>query len=275
MTPHRLAAATISVAALLAIAGFTALGAIFDYPRILKEPTADMLAAFHSREGAVVGWFVVLVIGAALLAPAAVLFGRIAGGATGRPIATASSTPAAAFDTSGAALDTQGAASDPPAAPVFDTPARRIMAAFDTPARRVNAAFGPPGPWITVVGVAAAVVQVVGLSRWIVLVPWINDTGVVERLHFWLGEIVGETIGYALTAAFTVLVTHFVVRTLAPAWLTALGHASAVLIASGVISTPVFAAINFAGYVAWCLWLLTVAVVLWRTGAPERVSPSL
>src|SRR5262245_46520135 len=135
----RLAAAAISVAAALAIAGFTALGSIFEYPQILKEPTADILALFHRHEGAVVAW--VLVISAALLAPAGVLLGRLAGGTRGR--------------------------------------------------------------WITVLGVAAAVVQVVGLSRWVVLIPFVRSHETFEQLHLWLGEILGETIGYALTAAFT------------------------------------------------------------------------
>jgi hypothetical protein len=37
------AAATMAAAALLAIAGFTALGSVFEYPQILKSPTADIL----------------------------------------------------------------------------------------------------------------------------------------------------------------------------------------------------------------------------------------
>jgi hypothetical protein len=42
-TTRRVAAAAIAAAALLAIAGFTALGSVFEYPQILKEPTADIL----------------------------------------------------------------------------------------------------------------------------------------------------------------------------------------------------------------------------------------
>ena len=70
-------------AATLAIAGFTALGSIFDYPSILKEPTADILTAFREQQTAVTGWFLVLIISAALLAPIGVLLGRIAGGRLG------------------------------------------------------------------------------------------------------------------------------------------------------------------------------------------------
>ena len=45
LTTRRLAASGMAGAALLAIAGFTALGSIFDYPKILKEPTEHILAS--------------------------------------------------------------------------------------------------------------------------------------------------------------------------------------------------------------------------------------
>ena len=152
---RRLAAAAMTTAALLAIAGFTALGSVFEYPQILKEPTADILELYRQHQGAVMAWFVVLMISAALLAPVGILLGRLAGGSQGR--------------------------------------------------------------WIARLGVIAAVVQVVGLSRWVLLVPGISSDATdpartadahhsFELVHTWLGTILGETIGYALTATFTVLV---------------------------------------------------------------------
>jgi hypothetical protein len=224
-TTRRLAAAAMAAAAVLAIAGFTALGSVFDYPKILKSPTVEILAGFRAHEGAVVGWFLVLVISAALLAPVGILLGRIAGGRLGR--------------------------------------------------------------WIAGVGIAAAVVQLVGLSRWILFIPRVSDDAAVparaadarhtfELLHTWLGEVLGETIGYALTATFTVLVVRAVTRAVAPRWMTILGYASAALIATGVlIPLGVGAAslTNFAGYVAWCLWLIAMSVILWRAPATDG-SPS-
>ena len=111
-TPRRLAAASMSLAALLAIAGFTALGSVFDYPTILKSETAEILALYRQHQAAVTGWFLVLTISAALLAPAGIYLGRIAGGTLGR--------------------------------------------------------------WIAVTGIAGATVQVIGLSRWVLLVPGIS-----------------------------------------------------------------------------------------------------
>jgi hypothetical protein len=182
-TTRRLAAA-MAAAALLAIAGFTALGSVFEYPQILKSPTADILDLYRRHQGAVTTWFLALMVSAALLAPAGILLGRLAGGSRGR--------------------------------------------------------------WIAGLGVAAAAVQVIGLSRWVVLVPGISRDALdpartadahhsFELVHTWLGTVLGETIGYALTAAFTVLITLAVTRAIAPRWMTYLGYVSAALIATGVV----------------------------------------
>ncbi len=110
---RRYAAVSMAGAATLAIAGFTALGSIFNYPKILKQPTTEILATFRVHQGAITGWFLALVVSAALLAPVGILLGRLAGGRLGR--------------------------------------------------------------WIAGVGIAAAAVQVAGLSRWVLFVPGISD----------------------------------------------------------------------------------------------------
>ena len=144
------------------------LGSVFEYPQILEEPTADILALFREHQGAVMTWFFVLVLSAALMAPAGIWLGRIAGGTLGR--------------------------------------------------------------WIAGVGIAAATVQVVGLQRWVTLVPGISDDALdpsqrasaEDRFELWhnlLGKAIGETLGYALTATFTVLVVIALRRTVLPAWL--------------------------------------------------------
>ena len=220
----RLAGAALALAAALAIAGFTALGSVFAYPQILEEPTADILALFREHQGAVMTWFGVLVVSAALLAPAGIWLGRLAGGNLGRGIAA--------------------------------------------------------------VGIAAATVQVVGLQRWVTLVPALSEDALdaarrataEERFELWhtvLGKAIGETLGYALTATFTVLVVIALRRTMLPRWLALVGYAAAALIATGVV-IPIFepaSLTNFAGYVLWCVWLLAVAVVLFRFGS-RGASPS-
>jgi hypothetical protein len=209
---RRLAATMMAGAALLAIAGFTALGSTFDYPGILEAPTAEILASFREHQAAVMGWFLALVVSAALLAGIGISLGRLVGGARGR--------------------------------------------------------------WIAGVGIAAACVQVIGLSRWVLLIPGVSDDATVpaltesahrtfDTLHFWLGTIVGETIGYSLSTVFTVLV----VRSFSARWVGYLGYLAAGLIATGVLiplGIDVAQLTNFVGYIAWCLWLIAMAVLLWR-----------
>src|SRR5262245_34335488 len=71
-------------AAVLVNVAFTGLGAVFDYPDVLKQPPADGLAAFRADQLPVIAWFLVLALGAALLAPVAVGVGRLAGTPTMR-----------------------------------------------------------------------------------------------------------------------------------------------------------------------------------------------
>jgi hypothetical protein len=221
-TNARLAGAALALAAALAIAGFTALGSIFEYPQILDEPTGDILALFREHQIAVMSWFGVLVVSAALIAPAGIWLGRLAGGTLGRAIAA--------------------------------------------------------------VGIAAATVQVVGLQRWLTLVPAISQDALdparraaaEHRFELWhtvLGKAIGETLGYALTATFTVLVVVALRRTVLPRWLAIVGYTAAALIATGVVIPLLDAAslTNFAGYIIWCAWLLAVAVVLFRLRATTTV----
>ena len=114
---RRLTAATMASAAILAGAGFTALGSIFNYPKVLQSPAAGILAAYRQHGLAISAWFGVLVLSAALLGPAGVGLGRLAGGRT--------------------------------------------------------------GTWIAGTGIAAALVQVTGLSRWVLFVPGLSDDAVV------------------------------------------------------------------------------------------------
>jgi hypothetical protein len=132
--------------------------------------------------------------------------------------------------------------------------------------------------WAVPAGIAAAVVQVIGLSRWPLLVPGFatdalstdpdtaqNGREAFETAHLILGNVIGETLGYVFTAAWTVLVVVALHRRLAGRWFTALGGISAVMVAAGVLSPaglPLVDTANFAGYILWTVWLLAFAVLL-------------
>jgi hypothetical protein len=118
------------------------------------------------------------------------------------------------------------------------------------------------------VGIAAAVVQVVGLMRWPILVPGYAADG--DRDSFTtasniLGTAIGETVGYLLTALWTTLVIIALGRRFAGTWFAALGGVSAGLVFVGVFSPlelPVIDTANFLGYVLWSIWLIGFGVVL-------------
>ncbi len=212
----KLTASLLILAAVLANAAFTALGSVFNYPDVLDEPAGQVLNAFRDNQGAVSGWFAVLALSAALMAPIAIGVGRLS--------------------------------------------SKRAM--------RIAVP----------VGIAAAVVQVIGLLRWPTLVPgYASDAAsgdaavaAAARDSFTtasniLGTAVGETLGYLLTASWTVLVIVALGRRYAGRWFQVLGAVSAVLVVAGVLSPlglPVIDTANFVGYVLWSVWLIAFAVVI-------------
>ena len=222
---RRLTATLLVTAAVLTNVAFTALGTVFGYSDVLKEPVDDVLADFRNAQTAVTGWFALMAVAAALFAPIAIGVGRLS---THRAMRLA-----------------------------------------------------------VPVGIAAAVVQVIGLMRWPLLVPGYAadaaspDPAVVAAAHESfttahriLGTLIGETLGYLLTAAWTLLVLAALGRALAGRWFTALGAVSALLVLAGVLSPlnlPVIDQANFFGYVLWSAWLVAFAVLLLR---PRRSGES-
>ncbi|GII00234.1 DUF4386 family protein [Planobispora takensis] len=205
MMPMRKVAVLLVLGAVAANAAFAGLAAVFDYPDVLARPAAEVMDAFHRDQAIVSALFLLLALGAGLLAP--------------------------------------------------------IAAGLAPRAGRLS----------LVVGTAAAVVQVAGLLRWPLIVPFVRDPETFETLGTVLGTVVGETAGYLLTAAWTVMV----VRALGGRVLKVWGLAAAALVASGVLvpfGVPGTDLANFAGYVVWSLWLVGLAAVLWGSRASVTVA---
>ena len=118
------------------------------------------------------------------------------------------------------------------------------------------------------VGIAAAVVQVIGLLRWPILVPGYaadGNTDAFSAASDVLGTAIGETLGYLLTATWTVLVIVALGSRYAGRWFQALGGVSAALVLAGVLSPlglPVIDSANFIRYILWSVWLIAFAVVI-------------
>jgi hypothetical protein len=141
-----------------------------------------------------------------------------------------------------------------------------------------------------VTGLAAAAVQVAGLLRWPIAVPLL--AGVVtdpaassadragaaatfRTLHMVLGQVLGEAVGYTLTAAWTVLVIAALPRPRGAGRIIAtLGLASAAMILTGLLvplDVPGTDLANFAGYLVWSIWLVGLGVTLLREGRRGRI----
>jgi uncharacterized protein DUF4386 len=210
---RRVVVVLIVLAVVLANAAFVGLGSVFDYPDILQESADEILVEFRADEAAIVALFITLALSAALLAPIALLLGRLAANERGR--------------------------------------------------------------WSIRVGIAAAAVQVIGLLRWALIVPFLadrDDTDAFETVHTVLGTVVGETFGYLLTATWTVLIISALGRRLAGRWFSFLGYGAAALIAVGVLvplDVPGTDFANFFGYILWSIWMLAFATLIWRR--PSRI----
>lgn len=67
----KITAALLVAGAVVVNVAFVGLGDVFDYPAVLDQPTGHVLAEFRAHQGAVSAWFVLLAMGAGLLAPIA------------------------------------------------------------------------------------------------------------------------------------------------------------------------------------------------------------
>ena len=218
---RRTTAALLVAGAVTVNIAFLGLGTAFDYPNVLNQPPAEVLAAFHANQWVIGGLFLLMAIGAGLLAPIALRVGRM-----GTSTALRASVP---------------------------------------------------------VGIAAAAVQVIGLLRWPVLVPGLaaqaadpSASDTFDTLNLVLGTVIGETLGYALTAAWTVLVAIGLRKSLLGTPLAVVGIAAAALIATGIVEpleVPGTGLANFLGYIVWSAWLIALAAAVLRTGRRSPAGP--
>lgn len=142
-------------------------------------------------------------------------------------------------------------------------------------------------PLATTFGVLAGLVQMLGLLRWVYLVPALArahahpslgpeqrevEAAVFRALHQYLGVGVGEHLGYLFTGIWSVLIGIDVIQgTELPTWL---GWPGIVIGAGLVIGSAEFLGPNeehgwdLAGaaipvlYIAWSIWLLVMGIVL-------------
>jgi hypothetical protein len=223
---ERAAGVALIVAPLWFNANFALLGKRFDYPDILRRPTAEILERFRAGGSSLILLWWTFMLSGLLLIAGAVLLGQVLGFAGIVPVATT-------------------------------------------------------------IGVLAGLVQMLGLLRWVYVVPALArayadltlapeqrevHAAVFRALHQYLGVGVGEHLGYLFTGIWSVLISVGVIQgTALPTWL---GWPGIVIGAGLAVGSAEFLGSNeergwsLAGaaipvlYIAWSLWLLALGIAL-------------
>ena len=227
MNVERAAGVVLIVAPLWFNTTFALLGKRFDYPDILRRPTAEILERFRAGGSSLILLWWTFMLSGLLLIAGAVLLGQVLG-------------------------------------------------------------FGVIVPVATTIGVLAGFVQMLGLLRWVYVVPGLAraytdpsagteqqevTAAVFRALHQFLGVGVGEHLGYLLTGIWSVLVAIAIVGdgTALPVWL---GWPGIIIGAGIAVGSAEFLGPNeergwgLAGaaipllYIAWSLWLLAMGIAL-------------
>ena len=227
MSVEAAAGVVLIVAPLWFNANFALLGRRFDYPNILRRPTAEILERFRAGGSSLILLWWTFMLSGLLLIAGAVLLGQVLG-------------------------------------------------------------FGWIVPVATTFGVLAGLVQMLGLLRWVYVVPGLArayanpSAGTAQKevsaalfraLHQYLGVGVGEHLGYLFTGIWSLLIGIAVIGdgTALPVWV---GWPGIVIGAGLVLGSaeflgpneehgwPLAAAAIPILYIAWSLWLLAMGVAL-------------
>ena len=141
--------------------------------------------------------------------------------------------------------------------------------------------------WATTLGVISGIVQIIGLLRWVFVVPVIADNYVTsadpvikeiaknsfQTFHQFGGVLLGEHLGQLLTIAWTIMMSIAFVRLkLFPQWISWLGIISSViyLIAQAELFNtvipgfPEWSMAGFIGSTLWLIWLIIVGIMFVR-----------
>lgn len=132
-----------------------------------------------------------------------------------------------------------------------------------------------------IIGVLSGLTQAMGLLRWSLLVPTLaaqysapettpaqrDALGVVfNAFHQYVGVVIGEHLGFLLTATWTLLISLMMFGLpLFGGLMGAIGIISAVGILAGLLEPAGWkpaGAINAISYIVWSLWLIAAGILL-------------
>ena len=144
--------------------------------------------------------------------------------------------------------------------------------------------------WVTILGVISGIVQIIGLLRWVFVVPVIarNYTTAIDpvakeiaisafqTIHQFGGVLLGEHLGQLLTIIWTIMMSiAFIKVKVIPNWCSWLGivasiiyfFAQADLFATVIPDFPAWDMAGFIGSTLWLLWLLITGILFIRSKA--------
>jgi hypothetical protein len=155
---------------------------------------------------------------------------------------------------------------------------------------------GRPGfiKWVTTIGVISGIAQVIGLLRWVFVVPVIADIYVkaddaatkeaarisFQTIHQFAGVLLGEHMGQLFTIVWTMMISYAFIRLkFFPRWVSWLGFTASViylmaqaeLFATVIPGFPVWNMAGFIGSTLWLFWLVCVGILFIRKAeAPDH-----
>jgi Domain of unknown function (DUF4386) len=138
--------------------------------------------------------------------------------------------------------------------------------------------------WVTTLGVISGIVQIIGLLRWVFVVPVIAANYVASAdaatqatgkmsfqvIHQLGGVLLGEHIGQLFTIIWTVMMSvAFIKLKLFPKWVSWLGITSSIIYLLAQLDLfatviPGFPVLDWAGLIGSSLWLLWLIIVGWQ-----------
>jgi len=141
--------------------------------------------------------------------------------------------------------------------------------------------------WATTIGVISGIVQIVGLLRWVFVIPTIASLYVgsddiatkqaaivsFKTIHQFGGVLLGEHLGQLFTIIWTVMISIAFLRLkLLPSWVSWLGIiassiyllAQAELFSTVIPNFPAWDMAGFIGSTLWLIWLIIVGILFLR-----------
>ena len=141
----------------------------------------------------------------------------------------------------------------------------------------------PQIKWVTTIGIVSAVMQIIGLLRWVFVVPvlateYVNTTDTATQeaieiafkvIHQFGGVLLGEHLGQLFTIIWTVFISAALLKiSIIPKWLAWWGFitsfiyflAQTELLATVIPGFPVIDMAGFIGSTLWLLWIILVGI---------------